>query len=63
MRLAAIEAGRLENGLLLEMGADAALVVTVLVVRLGGAVVWGAKGLGGLKVPGGWGGWLERRAS
>ena len=50
--MAAIEAGRLENGLLLEMGADAALVVTVLVVRLGGAVVWGAKGLGGLVLGG-----------
>ena len=54
-RLAAIEAGRLENGMLLGMGAETALVVTVLAGTFGGAMFRGAKGLEGLALLGGWG--------
>ena len=74
--LAAMAAGRLENGLLVGIGAETAFVVTVLVGTLGGAMFRGANGLEGRALLGGWGGsglnalwaggvggWLLRSAS
>ena len=72
--LAAMAAGRLENGLLVGIGAATAFVLTVPVGTLGGAMFRGANGLEGLALLGGWGGsglnalwggggWLLRSAS
>ena len=48
LMLAAMAAGRLENGLLVGIGAETAFVVTVPAGTLGGAMFRGANGLEGL---------------
>ena len=54
--LAAMAAGRLENGVLVGIGAATAFVLAVPVGTLGGAMFRGANGLEGRALLGGWGG-------